>query len=201
MEGENNKLRLINLFFRAINYFFRFVYGAYYKKIFHSTGKRMYVKFPIFVKGPQYIHIGDNFCCGYRTQIEAWDQHEGNKFNPYVEIGNNVTIGHNCHIGAINKIIIGDNVLTGARVLITDHSHGRNSMEELEQPANKRMLYSKGPVVIGNNVWIGEGVSILPGVIIGENAIIGSNSVVTHDVPANTLVAGNPAKIIKKIDE
>lgn len=199
MEGENNKLRLINLFFRVVNYFFRFIYGAYYKKIFHSTGRRMYVKFPIFVKGPQYVCVGDNFSCGYRTQIEAWDCHGESNFKPYIEIGNQVTIGHNCHIGAINKIVIGDNVLTGARVLITDHSHGSCVKEELQIPPNKRTLYSKGPVIIGNNVWIGEGASILPGVSIGDNAIIGSNSVVTHDVPANTLVAGNPAKIIKKI--
>ena len=161
----------------------------------------MYVKFPIFVKGPQYIYIGDNFSCGYRTQIEAWDCHGESRFQPKIEIGNDVTIGHNCHIGAINKIVIGNNVLTGARVLITDHSHGNNLAEELDQPVNKRVLYSKGPVIIGNNVWIGEGASVLPGVSIGDNAIIGSNSVVTHNVPENTLVAGNPAKIIKKIRE
>lgn len=112
-----------------------------------------------------------------------------------IVIGNNVNINWYAHIGAINKIVIGDNVLIGSSVLITDHSHGQSGMSNL--PPAARPLYSKGPVIIGENVWIGEGAVILGGVEIGSNTIIGANSVVTHDIPANCVAAGVPAKIIK----
>ncbi len=173
----------------------------YYRYIFKSAGKRIYIKYPIWVKGPEYISVGSHFSCGCRTRIEAWDCHGEFSFKPYIKIGEGVTIGNDCHLGAINKIIIGDNVLTGARVLITDHSHGMNSKNELKEPVNERKLYSKGEVIIGNNVWIGEGASILPNVRIGDNVVIGCNSVVTHNMPADSLVAGNPARVIKMMDE
>ena len=60
------------------------------------------------------------------------------------------------------------------------------------------MIVSKGPVVIGDNVWIGDKVTVLPGVTIGDGAVIAANAVVTKDVPAYSVVAGNPAKIIKQ---
>lgn len=60
---------------------------------------------------------------------------------------------------------------------------------------NKRTLYSKGPVVLGDNVWIGQNVSVMPDVVIGEGCIIGANSVVTHDIPAFSIAAGCPAKL------
>lgn len=64
---------------------------------------------------------------------------------------------------------------------------------------NKRPLYCKGPVIIGNNVWIGEKASIMPGVTIGDGVIIAANSVVTKDIPSYSLAAGIPAKIIKSV--
>ena len=66
-------------------------------------------------------------------------------------------------------------------------------------PPQKRPLYSKGAVFIGDNVWIGDKATILPGVKIGEGAVVAANAVVTKDVPAYSMVAGNPAKVIKQI--
>ena len=66
-------------------------------------------------------------------------------------------------------------------------------------PFNERPLYSKGSVVIGNNVWLGNNVCVMPGVTIGDGAIIGANSVVTHDVPAYAVAAGIPARVVKRL--
>jgi acetyltransferase-like isoleucine patch superfamily enzyme len=98
----------------------------------------------------------------------------------------------------VNKIIIGNNLLTGKWVTITDNAHGTTDKEALLSPPIERLLSSKGPVIIGNNVWIGDKATILPGVTIGDGAIIGANAVVTKDVPPYSVVVGNPARIIKK---
>lgn len=68
----------------------------------------------------------------------------------------------------------------------------------MDMPPTQRPIYSKGPVVIGDNVWIGDKATILPNVSIGKGAIIAANSVVTKDVPEYSVFAGNPAKIIKQ---
>ena len=80
---------------------------------------------------------------------------------------------------------------------ITDNSHGETDYDTLLQPPLMRLVTSKGPVIIGKDVWIGDKATILPGVTIGEGAVIAANSVVTKDVPAYSVVAGNPAKVIK----
>lgn len=142
------------------------------------------------------MSFGDNFFAHRRLRIEVF-QVEGYENSHKIVIGNNVSINPNCHIGAINRIEIHDNVLIGGSVLITDHQHGCISEDELIIPPKDRKLWSKGPVIIERNVWIGEGVSVMPGVRIGENSIIGTNSVVTKNIPSNCVAAGNPCKVIK----
>lgn len=133
------------------------------------------------------------------AKIEDIQQLGGRYFSPFVKIGNNVSIESDCHISSINKIIIGDNVLMASFVYISDHSHGEITRAELALPPLERPLYSKGPIIIGNNVWIGEKVCILPNVKIGNSAIIGANSVVTKDIPPYSVAAGSPAKVIKQL--
>lgn len=157
--------------------------------------------FPIvyYINNPKYICIGDNFGAWYNLRIEAIDEYMEKKFYPSVTIGDNVNIGADCHIGCINKVTIGNNVLIAGRVFITDHFHGRIDREDVGCSPTKRELFSKGPVVIMDNVWIGEGVCIMPGVTIGANSIIGANSVVTKNFDQNSVLAGNPAKLIKML--
>ena len=112
-------------------------------------------------------------------------------------IGKDCCFGEYNHITSTNKIVIGDNLLTGRWVTITDNSHGDTDYETLQMPPLMRLVTSKGPVIIGNNVWIGDKATILPNVTIGDGAVIAANSVVTKDVPAYSVVAGNPAKVIK----
>jgi acetyltransferase-like isoleucine patch superfamily enzyme len=66
-------------------------------------------------------------------------------------------------------------------------------------PPTQRSLFSKGPVKIGNNVWLGNNVCVMPGVTIGDGAIIGANAVVTHDIPPYSVAGGIPAKVIKQL--
>jgi acetyltransferase-like isoleucine patch superfamily enzyme len=152
------------------------------------------------IKNPQYISIGNNFSALTNLRLEAWDVYKEQKFTPEITIGNNVCFNTDVHIGCINKVVIGNNVLLASRIYISDHSHGDISFEALKLPPLSRPLVSRGAVIIEDNVWIGEGVCILPGVTIGKNSIVGANSVVTKSFPANCVIAGIPGKIIKLLE-
>lgn len=123
----------------------------------------------------------------------------GVKFHPQIIIGNNVSIESDCHIGAIDSVIIEDNVLIASFVFISDHLHGESKIEDLQICPSKRSLYSKGGIRICRNVWLGEKSIILSGVTIGEGSIIGAGAVVTHDIPPYCIAGGNPARVIKDL--
>ena len=107
-----------------------------------------------------------------------------------VKIGKGVVIMYNCLMMAAGTITIEDDVQVAANVQLISNNHDFH---------DRQMLICK-PVVLKKNCWIGAGSSILPGVTIGENAIVGAGSIVTKDVEPNTVVAGNPAKIIKRLE-
>jgi len=103
----------------------------------------------------------------------------------------------NTHITAINSITIGDSVLTGQYVHISDNNHGNTDLESFLIVPIKRKLRYKGPAKIEDNVWIGDKVAILSGFTVGEGSIIAANAVVTKDVPPYSIVGEIPAKIIR----
>ena len=126
----------------------------------------------------------------------------GNHDRCCLKFGKNVNMGHNVRIQCAERIVIGDNVLMGSRITIIDNSHGTYVGEKQDMPStppNLRKLRTS-PIEIGNNVWIGDGVIIQQGVTIGSGSIIAANSVVTKSIPSETMVAGIPAKAIKKYD-
>ena len=86
-------------------------------------------------------------------------------------------------------------------VIISDNNHGELCFEERMISPSRRKLTSKGEITIGNNVWIGDKVAVLSGVHIGDGVIVAANSVVTHDVPDYTIIAGNPAKVIRYLKD
>ena len=175
----------------------RYIHEQRMSRLFHHAKG---VTFPqnLTSIGEDHIVIGNGTTIHEYCILTAWKSTcAGGDFHPEIVIGKNCSIGEYNHITSTNKIIIGDNLLTGRWVTITDNSHGETDFETLQQPPLMRLVTSKGPVIIGDNVWIGDKATILPGVTIGDGTIIGANSVVTKDVPAYSILAGNPAKIIK----
>ena len=159
--------------------------------------------------GADRIEIGKSYI-GEGSYITAWTVNEaigGRDSSTLISIGSLCSIGAHNHITATNRIVIGDGFLSGKWVTITDNSHGNydvNNPKDIEQwqtvIPNHRPTVSKGPVIIGQNVWVGDKATILPGVTIGECSCIGANSVVTKDVPPYSIVGGNPAKVIKQLN-
>lgn len=186
-------------FFNLLNFRFTQLHSVWYSFELKEVGENFRILYPLYLHGGKYIKIGKNFDSSLRLRLEAFDEHLGHKFTPKITIGDNVSINSDCHIGAINEIIIEDGVLIASKVFITDHYHGEISNEAINISPSERKLYSKGAVKIEKNVWIGEGVVILPNVTIGENCIIGANSVVTRDIPKNSVVGGNPARVIRTL--
>lgn len=183
-----------------LSLFKQILYTYWISREFKSFGDKSFITEPIDIKGGKCIEIGKNVSIGKNSIINAWEKHQNDTYDPSIIIGNNTHLGEGCHISAITKIIIGNNVLIGRRISIIDNSHGESSLEDFTKPPAKRKLYSKGPIIIEDNVWIGDKATILSGVTIGANSIIGANSVVNKNVPANSIVGGVPAKLIKTIN-
>ena len=110
-----------------------------------------------------------------------------------IHIGENVFINSNCTMQDQGGIFIGDNVLIGHNACILTLNH--------DMDPEKRANLHPSPVRIGNGAWLGSNVTVLPGVTIGDGAIVAAGAVVTKDVEDNTIVAGVPAKVIRKVDE
>jgi acetyltransferase-like isoleucine patch superfamily enzyme len=127
----------------------------------------------------RFVWIGDG------TKIRC---HEG-----VVEIGAKTVMGQECTISAYQRVRIGEQCVIADRAMFIDFDHG---VVEVDRSIRKQGIY-KRDVEVGSNVWIGYGACILRGVRVGDNAIVGTNSVVTRDVPANAVVAGIPARVIR----
>lgn len=166
-------------------------------------GRRDLVIFPdARLGGVENMSIGSGFTAGRGLWLEAVTDYAParQKFSPELIIGDRVSIGEYVHIGCNYRIVIGDDVLMGSKIYITDHNHGvyrgDNADCPVIPPLNRRLTEGES-VEIGDRCWIGEFVTILPGVTIGEGCIIGSHSTVTHDIPANSIAVGSPARVVK----
>ena len=141
------------------------------------------VKFEI---GPQAtVKLGRWSWIGHGCKVRV---HEGE-----LSIGAKTVLGQECTISSFQHISIGRECIIADRVMMIDFDHG---MVEVERPIREQGIY-KRDVDIGHNVWIGYGACLLRGVAVGDNSVIGTSSVVTCDVPANAVVGGIPAKVIR----
>jgi acetyltransferase-like isoleucine patch superfamily enzyme len=131
------------------------------------------------------LYLGRWSWIGHGTKIRV---HEGE-----VRIGAKSVLGQECTISAYQHVSIGRECIVADRVMLIDFDHG---VVEVERPIRLQGIY-KRDVHIGHNVWIGYGASFLRGVTVGDNAVVGTYAVVTKDVPANAVVAGVPARLIR----
>ncbi|UQS82531.1 sugar O-acetyltransferase [Bombilactobacillus folatiphilus] len=115
-------------------------------------------------------------------------------YGRHISIGENFYANQNCTLLDVNTITIGDDVLIGPNTSLYTAGH------PLEPTVRREGLEFGLPIVIEDNVWLGGSVTVLPGVTIGQNTVIGAGSVVTHDIEANVLAVGNPARVIKRLD-
>ena len=147
---------------------------------------------------PENICIGDN--CEIKGCLMSYNKGK-------ITIGNNCFISFSTLIGAMDAVNIGNDVIISTNVRIFDNNNHPVEPEMRRKMSHSDFYgelwewkYSKHkPVIIEDNVWIGEYAAILKGVRVGRGSIVASHSVVTKDVPEYTVVAGNPARVVKKI--
>lgn len=157
--------------------------------------KARLIRFPVIFRGKKYIDFGNKITMGARCRLEVHGDHSDKR----LVFGQNVNMGYDVRISCSDRIEIGNDVLMGSRVLIIDNSHGKYTGENQDNPntpPNQREVVAK-PIKIEDNVWIGENSVVQMGITIGYGSIIAANSVVTKDVPAMSMVAGAPARVIK----
>lgn len=197
---------ILGLFYNLhVIHFLQKVKSVIYAKIlarkFKSIGEKCRIGGFSYLENPKYADIGNHVIIGKAVVLEINDKWEDQTFSPSLHIGNNSSFGDNGHITCINHIYIGNNVRIGRKVFISDNAHGISDFSLLNIAPQKRPLYSKGPVIIEDYCWIGEMVCILPGVKIGKGSIIGANAVVTKDIPPYCVACGNPARIVKYLND
>lgn len=174
------------------------IYSILQSGKFKSCGKKVLICCRArTLAGLKHVSVGERTVFGEGVIITAWDSYRGESFSPEINIGHDCHFGDRNHITSCNGITIGNSLLTGSNVIITDNSHGTFEEGQLDIAPIDRPLVSKGKVIIGDNVWLGNNVGIMPGVTIGDGAVVAANSVVTKDVPPKTMVGGIPARVIR----
>lgn len=184
--------------------------NRFFPKLFKSTGKGINFGQGLILRCPSRVTLGSNIAIDDFCTIDARGIGAGDTFtigdgsllardvilvakNGSVQIGGNCSIGAQTTISGTNGIVLGDDVLVAGQCYI---GGGRYKTKLGAGPMVEQGLVSKGPTIIGNDVWLGAGVRVLDGVRIGDGAIVGGGAVVTKDVPPNTIVGGVPAREI-----
>ena len=177
------------------------LYTLWIRNFLGEVGENVSMERGVSIYGGKFVTIGECTKIQRGTSIEAHFNYNNQIYTPRIEIGSGCNLGCDNHLTAIRLVKVGNNVLTGRRVTISDNNHGIFSKSSLENMPSKRTLSTKGAVIIGDNVWIGENVCVLSGVRIGNGCVIAANAVVTHDIPPYSMAGGVPAKVIKSIYE
>ena len=174
----------------------RLLYRYLWRRFLTPAGWRWETDGPVFFgKGLELqiakrgtIRFGRFVWIGDRTKIRC---HEGE-----VIVGQKSVLGQECTISAYRHVRIGEQCVIADRAMFIDFDHG---VVEVERPIRRQGIY-KRDVDVGSNVWVGYGACVLRGVRVGDNSVIGTNSVLTKDIPANAVVGGVPARLLRMRD-
>jgi len=169
----------------------------YYRHVFGHFGSGSTLFRPVMLCNPRHMHIGENVTIRQGARLEAVIG-KGNR-TPYLHIGDNVNIEQNVHLVCHSRIIIGNDVSITGNCAIVDVTHPYSDVND-PQTIGKRILDVDSFVEIGDGCFLGFAAVVLPGVRIGKYCVIGAHSVVTRDVPDYSVVAGNPARLLKEYD-
>ncbi len=161
-----------------------------------SKGKGTHIIKPMRLIGKTRIFLGDNVTILNNARLETLREWKGTILNGILKIGDNTSIEQSCHIVSAKEIEIGHDSVFSAYVYVSDCAHGYDVGDSIMDS----QLDIK-PVKIGNHCFVGIGSCIMPGVSLGDNVVVGANSVVTKSFSDNCMIAGSPAKMIKKYDE
>jgi UDP-2-acetamido-3-amino-2,3-dideoxy-glucuronate N-acetyltransferase len=148
------------------------------------------------------VVLGQNVSLGHFINLYGCTIDDETKIGPFVEIQKNAFIGKRCKIQSHSFICEGvtieDEAFVGHGVMFINDRYPRATADSgsLQTEADWKVI----PTIIKRRASIGSNATILCGVTVGEEAIVGAGSVVLHDVPARTIVAGNPAKVIRKLE-
>jgi acetyltransferase-like isoleucine patch superfamily enzyme len=163
---------------------------------FRAFGAGSMISFPpSVIFGEGRIEIGEHTSIGPLASLSAgMPMHADLRGDPIITIGDRCTLGKGIGIVGHERIDIGDDIWTGHYVYITDQNHG---YEDISMPIGTQMWHNK-PVSIGSGSWLGHGCMVLPGVHVGEHVVIAAGAVVVDDVPDRCVVAGVPARVIRR---
>lgn len=159
--------------------------------LFGRLGKRTRIVWPLRIVGARFCDLADNVTIQTGAYIAVLPLHAE---PPVLKVGKRTMIGNHAHIVATRRVEFGEAVLTADRLFVADNGH---EYSDPGRPVLDQGLRQLGDVHIGDGTWIGENVCII-GCRIGRNCVIAANSVVTHDVPDHCMVAGAPARIVKR---
>jgi acetyltransferase-like isoleucine patch superfamily enzyme len=188
-----------SLFEKALSVLNRIKAGLFTKLVtpgFFSVGKGCLIVPPFRSVNLALVQLGANVTvnndCWFLTLANAGDER-----SPKLIIKDGAVVGGNATISAAKSIVIGERVLFAGNVFIADHGH---AYEDCTRPIRDQGIRKVAPVAIGDGSWLGQNAVILPGSVIGKHCVVGANSVVNSMVPDFSVVAGNPARVIRKFN-
>ncbi len=161
-----------------------------------TLGRDACIRLPRRLRGAGCIHVGNRVVIDSHAWLEAFERWHAQRFAPRIEIGDDVTIGRHVTITATTRVSIGAGSLLSEGVYVSDAGHdvfGTGSVPLVQRP-----LLELGPVSIGPRCFIGFRACVLPGVTLGEGCVVGAHAVVTRSFPAGSVIAGAPARLLRR---
>jgi|ERR1039458_3171148 acetyltransferase-like isoleucine patch superfamily enzyme len=177
--------------------FYRLKGVLYYRRVFGSFGSGSVLYKPMMLSNPRFMHIGKNVTIRQGVRLEVIQSDTGNR--PELQIGDNVNIEQNVHVVCHSRIVIGNDVSITGHCAIVDVTHPYDDVDDPVKIGD-RILTERSFVEIGDGSFLGFNAIVMPNARIGKHCVVGAHSLVTKDVPDYSVVAGNPARILRQYD-